>query len=54
MDDFAAARTKMVDNQLRTQNVTDYGVLAAMGAVPRERFCRPEAARSPISTATCR
>ena len=41
MDDFTAQRTKMVDNQLRTQNVTDYDVLAAMGAVPRERFLPP-------------
>ena len=41
MDDFTAARTKMVDNQLRTQSVTDYDVLAAMGAVPREQFLPP-------------
>ncbi len=41
MDDFTAQRTKMVDNQLRTQNVTDYDVLAAMSAVPRERFLPP-------------
>ena len=41
MDDFTAQRTKMVDNQLRTQNVTDYNVLAAMSAVPRERFLPP-------------
>jgi protein-L-isoaspartate(D-aspartate) O-methyltransferase len=39
--DFTAARTKMVDNQLRTENVTDYDVLAAMGAVPREQFLPP-------------
>lgn len=38
MTDFAAARTKMVDSQLRTENVTDYAVLAAMSDVPRERF----------------
>ena len=38
MEDFAAARTKMVDSQLRTEGVTDYNVLAAMGAVPREQF----------------
>jgi protein-L-isoaspartate(D-aspartate) O-methyltransferase len=38
MDEFAAARTKMVDSQLRTEGVTDYGVLAAMGSVPRELF----------------
>lgn len=38
MNDFAAARTRMVDSQLRTENVTDYDVLQAMGSVPRERF----------------
>jgi protein-L-isoaspartate(D-aspartate) O-methyltransferase len=38
MTDFAAARAKMVDSQLRTENVTDYGVLAAMSDIPRERF----------------
>ncbi len=41
MDDFTTARTKMVDNQLRTQSVTDYEVLAAMGTVPREAFLPP-------------
>ena len=44
MEDFAAARTKMVDSQLRTENVTDYGILAAMGAIPRERFVPEEQA----------
>ena len=38
MEDFAHARTKMVDSQLRTENVTDYDVLAVMGVVPREVF----------------
>ena len=38
MEDYAAARTKMVDCQLRTNDVTDYAVLAAMGEIPRERF----------------
>lgn len=38
MEDFAAARTKMVDSQLRTVDVTDYGILSAMGDIPRERF----------------
>ena len=38
MIDFAAARAKMVESQLRTENVTDYGVLAAMSDIPRERF----------------
>ena len=41
MEDFTTARTKMVDNQLRTQSVTDYEVLAAMGEVPREQFLAP-------------
>jgi protein-L-isoaspartate(D-aspartate) O-methyltransferase len=36
--DFSAARRAMVSNQLRTNKVTDAAVLAAMGAVPRERF----------------
>jgi protein-L-isoaspartate(D-aspartate) O-methyltransferase len=38
MVDFAAARLKMVDNQLRTTNITDHRILAAMGEVPREAF----------------
>lgn len=38
MTDFAQARKAMVDNQLRTSNVTDRRVLSAMGDVPRERF----------------
>jgi protein-L-isoaspartate(D-aspartate) O-methyltransferase len=41
MKDFAAARTKMVDSQLRTESVTDYGILAVMGEVPRELFVPP-------------
>jgi len=36
--DFAAARAAMVESQLRPQGVTDPGVLAAMGRIPRERF----------------
>jgi protein-L-isoaspartate(D-aspartate) O-methyltransferase len=36
--DFAAARRVMVESQLRPQGVTDPGVLAAMGEVPREQF----------------
>jgi len=44
MQDFSLARRAMVDNQLRPEGVTDRGVLAAMGAVERERFV-PEAAR---------
>lgn len=42
MADFAAARLKMVDNQLRTSAVNDHRVLAAMGEVPRERFVPAE------------
>lgn len=38
MDDFSSARIKMVDSQLRTEDVTDYAVLAAMGGIPRESF----------------
>lgn len=38
MADFATARTRMVDNQLRTSNVTDRRILAAMEEVPREAF----------------
>jgi protein-L-isoaspartate(D-aspartate) O-methyltransferase len=38
MLDFAQARRTMVDSQLRTFDVTDRAVLAAMAAVPREHF----------------
>lgn len=38
MVDFQHARQTMVDNQLRTSNVTDRRVLGAMLAVPREKF----------------
>ncbi|QIK78013.1 protein-L-isoaspartate O-methyltransferase [Sphingomonas piscis] len=40
--DYAAARRAMVDSQLKPQGVTDAGVLAAMGRVPRERFVPAE------------
>ncbi len=43
--DFASARRAMVVSQLRPQGVTDAGVLAAMGAVPREDFV-PTTARA--------
>jgi protein-L-isoaspartate(D-aspartate) O-methyltransferase len=36
--DFATARRKMVDNQVRPNGVTDPGIVAAMLEVPRERF----------------
>ncbi len=42
MVDFATARTTMVDCQVRTVDVTDYDVLDAFAAVPREAFV-PEA-----------
>ena len=42
MADFATARRRMVDNQLRTSNVTDRRILTAMEDVPRELFV-PEA-----------
>jgi protein-L-isoaspartate(D-aspartate) O-methyltransferase len=38
MGDFATSRTKMVESQLRTEDVVDYDVLAAMSEVPREHF----------------
>ncbi|MFY8038955.1 MAG: protein-L-isoaspartate O-methyltransferase family protein [Bosea sp. (in: a-proteobacteria)] len=42
--DFSALRRNMVDCQLRTYDVTDRAVLAAMDSVPREVFV-PEARR---------
>ena len=36
--DFQAARTKMVDNQIRTTDVTSHSVLSAFFSVPREAF----------------
>ena len=41
MIDFLAARRLMVDGQVRTNDVTDPRLLAAMLAVPRERFVDP-------------
>jgi protein-L-isoaspartate(D-aspartate) O-methyltransferase len=38
MTDFAAARTRMVERQLRRRGIGDERVLAAMGEVPREAF----------------
>jgi protein-L-isoaspartate(D-aspartate) O-methyltransferase len=38
MQDFSLARRAMIDSQLRPEGVTDRGVLAAMGSVPREQF----------------
>ena len=38
MTDFAAARRMMVDSQVRTSDVTDPRIIAAMLELPRERF----------------
>ncbi|WP_417668908.1 protein-L-isoaspartate O-methyltransferase family protein [Roseibium sp.] len=38
MTDFTQSRRKMVDNQLRTNDVTDHRILDAMEWVPREKF----------------
>ncbi|WP_185982919.1 protein-L-isoaspartate O-methyltransferase family protein [Aureimonas mangrovi] len=40
--DFAAARVKMVDNQIRTTDVTDLEILRAFLNVPRELFVPAE------------
>lgn len=42
MIDFARVRRMMVDNQLRTYDITDLDVLSAMNEVPREHFVSPE------------
>jgi protein-L-isoaspartate(D-aspartate) O-methyltransferase len=44
MIDFAAARRMMVDSQVRTSDVTDQRLVAAMLALPRERFLPAEQA----------
>jgi protein-L-isoaspartate(D-aspartate) O-methyltransferase len=44
MTDFAALRRMMVDGQVRTADVTDPRLQAAMLSVPRERFVPPERA----------
>jgi protein-L-isoaspartate(D-aspartate) O-methyltransferase len=38
MSDFAAARRNMVDGQIRTQDVTDQRLIAALLEIPREQF----------------
>lgn len=43
--DYAEARRRMVDGQLRPNRVTDAGLLAAMAALPREVFV-PDASRA--------
>jgi protein-L-isoaspartate(D-aspartate) O-methyltransferase len=45
MIDFAKLRAHMIDSQLRTNDVHDSRLLAAIGAIPRERFV-PTARRS--------
>jgi protein-L-isoaspartate(D-aspartate) O-methyltransferase len=45
MMDFETARTKMVENQIRTTDVTSHSVLMAFYAVPREAFV-PEKAKT--------
>jgi len=47
MIDFAAARRMMVDGQVRTSDVTDLDLVAAMMALPREHFV--PAAQAPIA-----
>ena len=42
--DFSAMRAAMVSNQLRTNKVSDPGIVAAMKAVARERFVPAERA----------
>ena len=37
--DFAAARSNMVDSQVRTADVTDHAIQDAMRAAPRELLC---------------
>jgi protein-L-isoaspartate(D-aspartate) O-methyltransferase len=44
MIDFAAARRHMVDGQVRTADVTDLRLIAAMLEVSREKFLPPAAA----------
>jgi protein-L-isoaspartate(D-aspartate) O-methyltransferase len=41
MTDFATARRHMVDGQVRTADVTDLRIIAALLEVPRERFMPP-------------
>ncbi len=44
MSDFAVARQKMVDGQVRPSDVTDLRIIDAMLQVPREAFV-PETLR---------
>ncbi len=45
MTDFATARRHMVDGQVRTADVTDLRILAAMMEIPREHFAPPASAK---------
>jgi protein-L-isoaspartate(D-aspartate) O-methyltransferase len=45
MIDFSAARTNMVDSQLRTNKITDSKIIAGFETIPRETFL-PETLRS--------
>lgn len=47
--DFTAARANMVESQVRTNDVTEADLLAAMRTVARERFCAPARAFSAYS-----
>jgi protein-L-isoaspartate(D-aspartate) O-methyltransferase len=40
--DFGAARLNMVENQVRTNDVTDLPIQDAMRVIERERFCPPQ------------
>lgn len=46
-EEYAAARRRMVKEQLERRGIRDPRVLEAMGAVPREAFVPPSDARSP-------
>lgn len=50
----AEARTNMVNGQLRPNRITDPRLLAAMGAIPRERFLPPALAIRAYLDATIR
>ncbi len=52
MTDFAQMRRMMVDNQLRTYDVTSQSLLTAMADVPREKFV-PAAERALAYTDRC-
>ncbi len=44
VQDFAEARNRMVDSQVRPNKVTDPRIIAAMRRIPRERFLPPQRA----------